>query len=100
MGPSFLPGDHEEDEALHEGEMKFLPFVKLLNDINLDKKVILAPNTYLVKHHPNKDFIAVVAYYITTGSLPADYSFLIKSYLAFLRKIERLFFFYWSSNNQ
>ena len=75
-------------EALHEGEMKFLPFVKLLNDINLDKKVILAPNTYLVKHHPNKDFIAVVAYYITTGSLPADYSFLIKSYLAFVRKIE------------
>ena len=75
-------------EALHEGEMKFLPFMKLLNDINLDKKVILALNTYLVKHHPNKDFIAVVAYYITTGSLPADYSFLIKSYLAFVRKIE------------
>ena len=75
-------------EALHEGEMKFLPFMKLLNDINLDKKVILASNTYLVKHHPNKDFIAVVAYYITTGSLPADYSFLIKSYLAFVRKIE------------
>ena len=75
-------------EALHEGEMKFLPFMKLLNDINLDKKVILASNTYLVKHHPNKDFIAVVAYYITTGSLPADYSFLIKSYLAFGDKIE------------
>ena len=75
-------------DALHEGEMKFLPFMKLFNDLNLNDEVMPIPNTYLVKHHPNKDFIAIMTYYITTGSLPADYAFLIKSYLAFLRKIE------------
>ena len=75
-------------DALHEGEMKFLPFMKLFNDLNLNNEVMPIPNTYLVKHHPNKDFIAIMTYYITTGSLPADYAFLIKSYLAFLRKIE------------
>ena len=75
-------------DALHEGEMKFLPFMKLFNDLNLNDEVMPIPNTHLVQHHPNKDFIAIVTYYITTGSLPADYAFLIKSYLAFVRKIE------------
>ena len=75
-------------DALYEGEMKFLPFVKLFNDLNLNDEVMPFPNTYLVQHHPNKDFIALMTYYITTGSLPVDYAFLIKSYLAFVRKIE------------
>ena len=75
-------------DALHEGEMKFLPFMKLFNDLNLNDEVMPFPNTYLVQHHPNKDFIALMTYYITTGSLPVDYAFLIKSYLAFVRKIE------------
>ena len=75
-------------DALHEGEMKFLPFMKLFNDLNLNDEVMPIPNTYLVRHHPNKDFIAIMTYYITTGSLPADYAFLIKSYLAFVRKME------------
>tara|TARA_B110001452_G_scaffold12135_1_gene9965 strand:- start:3813 stop:11204 length:7392 start_codon:yes stop_codon:yes gene_type:complete len=75
-------------DALHEGEMKFLPFMKLFNDLNLNDEVMPIPNSHLVQHHPNKDFIAIVTYYITTGSLPADYAFLIKSYLAFVRKIE------------
>lgn len=75
-------------DALYEGEMKFLPFMKLFNDLSLNDEVMPIPNTYLVRHHPNKDFIAIMTYYITTGSLPVDYAFLIKSYLAFVRKIE------------
>ncbi|MDA8707216.1 contractile injection system tape measure protein [Cyclobacteriaceae bacterium] len=91
--PFFFPKVKEQllkitSDALHEGEMKFLPFMKLFNDLNLNDEVMPIPNTHLVQHHPNKDFIAIMTYYITTGSLPADYAFLIKSYLAFVRKIE------------
>ncbi len=75
-------------DALYEGEIKFLPFMKLFNDLNLNNEVMSIPNTYSVRHHPSKDFIAITTYYITTGSLPADYAFLIKSYLTFVRKIE------------
>ncbi|MAJ50084.1 MAG: hypothetical protein CMB82_00495 [Flammeovirgaceae bacterium] len=75
-------------DALQEGEMKFLPFVKLLNDLNINDQVKSIPNTFFVKSHPNRDFIAILTYYITTGSLPADSAFLIKSYLVFVRKIE------------
>jgi len=75
-------------DALHEGEMKFLPFMKLFNDLNINDELMPIPNTYLVRDHTNKDFIAIMTYYITTGSLPADYAYLIKSYLAFVRKME------------
>ena len=71
-------------DALHEGEMKFLPFMKLFNDLKTTEEVIPIPVTYFVKDDGRKDFISVVTYYIITGSLPVDY----KSYFAFIRKIE------------
>ena len=75
-------------DALNEGEMKFLPFMSLLNDLDINDQVNPVPNTYLVKYHPSRNFISVITYYIVNGSLPVDYAFLIKSYLAFIRKIE------------
>ena len=68
-------------DALYEGEMKFLPFMNLLNDLDINDQVSPLPNTYLVKYHPSRNFISVITYYIVNGSLPVDYAFLIKSYL-------------------
>ena len=75
-------------DALKEGELKFLPFIKLLNGLNVNDQVMSIPDTYFVKSQFNRDFISILTYYITTGSLPADHAFLIKSYLFFVRKIE------------
>ena len=75
-------------DALQEGEMRFLPFMKLFNNLKTTEGAIPVPNTYFVKDDVRKNFIDIVIYYIITGSLPVDYSFLFKSYFAFIRKIE------------